>query len=254
MVYTNSPLAKVEVLSPHHSGERTHRIDTITIHCVVGQCSAKALGELFADPARGASSNYGIGYDGEIGLYVEEKNRSWCSSSESNDQRAVTIEVASGVVEPYTVTTAAYNALIELVTDICKRNDILRLVWSSDKNERVNHLCGCNMTVHRDYDATKCPGTYLYERMPDIAREVNERREIEMFVGLWDDARRLWQSAVGSVWSEAARKWAVDRGLIQGSGDTVDGKPLYMWQDFLTREQLVTILHRFYTLIKEERL
>lgn len=252
MTYTNSPLASVTRLSPNHSGQRTHTIDTITIHCVVGQCSAEGLGELFADPSRGASSNYGIGYDGKIGLYVEEKNRSWCSSSESNDQRAVTIEVASGAVEPYSVTAKAYSALIDLVTDICERNGIIRLVWSDARNERIEHLNGCNMTVHRDFAKTACPGTYLMRKMPGIASEVNKRRELGLFVDLWDEARRVWQSAAGSIWSEAAREWAVDRGLIQGSGDLIDGEPHYMWQDLLTREQLVTILYRFYILIKGE--
>ena len=73
MAYTNSPLATVKILSPNHSGQRNHAIDTITIHCVVGQCTAKRIGEIFLPESRKASSNYGIGYDGQIGLYVEEK-------------------------------------------------------------------------------------------------------------------------------------------------------------------------------------
>lgn len=175
MAYTNSSLVSVTLLSPNHSGQRTHAIDTITIHCVVGQCTAKRIGEIFQPTSRQASSNYGIGFDGEIGLYVEEKNRSWCSSSNANDQRAITIEVASDTSEPYAVTDKAYAALIELVTDICKRNGIKKLVWSTNKNDRVNHLNGCNMTVHRDYANKSCPGTYLYERHADIAAKVNAK-------------------------------------------------------------------------------
>ena len=106
-------------------------------------------------------------------MYVEEKNRSWCSSSRANDQRAITIEVASDTTEPYAVTEAAYEATIRLVADICLRNGIKKLVWSTDKNTRVNHLDGCNMTVHRDFANTSCPGTYLYNRMGDIAKRVN---------------------------------------------------------------------------------
>jgi len=175
MGYTNSKLVQYTKLSPNHSGKRNHAIDTITIHCVVGQCRVESLGALFADPNFGASSNYGIGYDGRIGMFVEEKNRSWCSSSSENDNRAVTIEVASDTKEPYAVTDAAYKSLIKLVADICKRNGIKKLVWSKNKSDRVNHKNGCNMTVHRDYCPQKsCPGTYLYDRHGKIAEEVNK--------------------------------------------------------------------------------
>ena len=174
MAFTNSPLATVTVLSPNHSGQRTHEIDTITIHCVVGQCTAKRIGEIFLPESRQASSNYGIGYDGEIGLYVEEKNRSWCTSSRSNDQRAITIEVASDTTEPYAVTDKAYAALIDLVTDICKRNGIKELKWQGDKS-LIGQVDKQNMTVHRWFANKSCPGKYLYDRHPAIAAEVNKR-------------------------------------------------------------------------------
>lgn len=173
MAYTNSSLVNYTKLSPNHSGQRTHAIDTITIHCVVGQCSVETIGNIFYPSSRQASSNYGVGYDGRIGMYVEEKNRSWCSSSAANDQRAITIEVASDTTSPYAVNDKAYSATIKLVTDICKRNGIKKLVWSTDKNTRVNHLNGCNMTVHRDYANKSCPGDYLYGKMSDIAAKVN---------------------------------------------------------------------------------
>ena len=178
MAFTNSPLAKVTLLSPNHSGQRNHEIDTITIHCVVGQCSAKRIGEIFLPESRQASSNYGIGYDGEIGLYVEEKNRSWCSSSSSNDHRAITIEVASDTKEPYAVTDKAYAALIDLVTDICKRNNIKELKWKGDKS-LIGQVDKQNMTVHRWFANKSCPGTYLYERHGQIAAEVNSRLGIQ---------------------------------------------------------------------------
>ena len=163
MAFSNSPLATVKVLSPNHSGQRTHEIDTITIHCVVGQCTAQRIGEIFLPTSRQASSNYGIGYDGEIGLYVEEKNRSWCTSSRSNDQRAITIEVASDTTEPYAVTDKAYAALIDLVTDICKRNGIKELKWQGDKS-LIGQVDKQNMTVHRWFANKSCPGKYLYDR------------------------------------------------------------------------------------------
>ena len=174
MAYTNSKLVNHTHLSPNHYNGRNHSIDTITIHCVVGQCSVETLGNIFAPSSRGASSNYGVGYDGRIGMYVEEKNASWCSSNYANDNRAITIEVASDTYDPYKVNDKAYNALIKLVADICKRNGSKKLKWSTNKNERMNHLNGCNMTVHRDYANKSCPGDYLYGKMGDIASKVNK--------------------------------------------------------------------------------
>lgn len=173
MGFTNSPLVNYTKISPNRTKNRNHAIDTITIHCVVGQCSVETLGNVFSPVSRQASSNYGVGFDGRIGMYVEEKDRSWCSSSASNDHRAITIEVASDTKEPYAVRDAAYQATIKLVADICKRNGIKKLVWSTNKNDRINHLNGCNMTVHRDYANKSCPGTYLYDRQGDIATKVN---------------------------------------------------------------------------------
>lgn len=172
---SNSPLVSFTKISPNRTSPRNHAIDTITIHCVVGQCGVEALGSEFAKPSKRASANYGIGYDGRIGMYVEEKDRSWCSSSAANDNRAVTIEVASDTTKPYAVKDKAYAALIELVTDICRRNGIRELVWSTNKDDRVNHRNGCNMTVHMDYANKDCPGAYLYERHGQIAAEVNQR-------------------------------------------------------------------------------
>lgn len=172
---SNSPLVSYTKISPNKSSPRNHKIDTVTIHCVVGQCSVETLGNVFAPTSRQASSNYSIGYDGRIGMYVEEKDRSWCSSNAANDNRAITIEVASDTKEPYAVNAKAYAALIDLLVDICKRNGIKELVWSTNKADRVNHKNGCNMTVHRDYANKSCPGTYLYERHAQIASEVNKR-------------------------------------------------------------------------------
>lgn len=121
MAYTNSPLVAYTNLSPNHSGLRTHSIDRITPHCVVGQLSAESICGCFISTSRQASCNYGIGKDGRVSLCVEEKNRSWCSSSAANDQRAITIECASDRNHPYAMNSAVYTSLIELCTDICKR-------------------------------------------------------------------------------------------------------------------------------------
>ena len=172
---SNSPLVDYTRISPNKNSPRNHKIDTITIHCVVGQCTVETLGNIFAPTSRQASSNYGVGTDGKIGMYVEEKDRSWCSSNAANDNRAVTIEVASDTKHPYAVNDRAFAALLDLVTDICKRNGIKKLVWSTKKTDRVNHKNGCNMTVHRDYANKSCPGDYLYNRHGEIAAEVNRR-------------------------------------------------------------------------------
>lgn len=172
---SNSPLVSYTKISPNKTSPRNKKIDTITIHCVVGQCTVETLGNIFAPTSRQASSNYGVGVDGRIGMYVEEKDRSWCSSNAANDHRAITIEVASDTTEPYAVNDKAFAALIDLVTDICQRNGIKKLVWSTNKEDRVNHKNGCNMTVHRDYANKSCPGDYLYNRHGQIADEVNKR-------------------------------------------------------------------------------
>lgn len=174
MKFTNSPLVNYTKLSPNHSGQRNHAIDTITIHCVVGQLSVETLGNVFAPTSRKASSNYGIGTDGRIGMYVEEKNRSWCSSSASNDNRAITIEVASDTSHPYAVNDKAYAALLDLLTDICKRNNIKQLLWKGDKS-LIGKVDKQNMTVHRWFANKSCPGEYLYSRHGAIADEVNKR-------------------------------------------------------------------------------
>ena len=172
---SNSKLISYTKISSNRTSPRNHKIDTVTIHCVVGQCSVETLGNIFAPTSRQASCNYGIGADGRIGMYCEEKDRSWCSSNAANDNRAITIEVASDTKHPYAVNAKAYAALIDLLVDICKRNGIPRLVWSTSKADRVNHKNGCNMTVHRDYANKSCPGEYLYSRHAQIASEVNKR-------------------------------------------------------------------------------
>jgi LysM repeat protein len=174
MRMSNSALVSHTNISPNRNSPRNHAIDTITIHCVVGQCSVETLGSIFSAVSRQASSNYGVGTDGRIGMYVEEKDRSWCSSSASNDNRAVTIEVASDTSAPYAVNDKAYKALLDLVTDICRRNGIGKLLWKGDKG-LIGQPDRQNMTVHRWFANKSCPGDYLYERHGAIADEVNRR-------------------------------------------------------------------------------
>lgn len=175
---SNSSLVCYTLLSPNHSGERTHAIDRITPHCVVGQLSCESICGCFTSPTRQASCNYGIGKDGRISMSVEEKNRSWCSSSNSNDQRAVTIECASGKAEPYEMNDAVYNSLVDLCVDICKRNGKTRLLWFGDKGTTLNYEPAPHemvLTVHRWFANKSCPGNWLYARMGDLANAVNAR-------------------------------------------------------------------------------
>ena len=172
MVYTK--------LSPNHSGKRKHVIDTVSIHCVAANATVEALGATFANPSRKASSNYGIGTDGRIALYVDEANRSWCTSSPENDHRAITIEVANnGGAPDWPVSDKAYEALIQLLVDICRRNPgIGRLRWKGDKS-MIGKVDQQNMTVHRWFAAKACPGNYLYYLHSQIAAEVNSILDAE---------------------------------------------------------------------------
>lgn len=139
MAYTNSSMVVYTKLSPTTPGREPMPIDRITPHCVVGQCSVETLGNIFYPTSRQASSNYGIGTDGRVAMYVEEKNRSWCSSSNANDQRAITIECASDTTEPYAMNSKVYETLIKLCTDICKRNGKKKLLWLGDKDKTLNY-------------------------------------------------------------------------------------------------------------------
>lgn len=175
MAYTNSSLVSFTQLSPNHSGQRTHAIDRITPHCVVGQCSVETLGRIFLPTSRQASCNYGIGVDGRVGMYVEEKNRSWCSSSNANDQRAVTIECASDTTAPYAFKDVVYQKLITLCIDICKRNGKKKLLWLGDKDKTLNYSPAADemvLTVHRWFANKSCPGDWMYARMGDLASKV----------------------------------------------------------------------------------
>ena len=175
MAYTNSPMVVYTKLSPNHSGQRTHSIDRITPHCVVGQCSVETLGSIFAPSSRQASSNYGIGEDGRVGMYVEEKNRSWCSSSNANDQRTVTIECASDNTEPYAFKDVVYQTLVTLCVDICQRNGKKKLLWLGDKDTTLAYTPKADemvLTVHRWFANKSCPGNWMYARMGDLANKV----------------------------------------------------------------------------------
>lgn len=258
-VSANSPLATYIQLSPNCTKPRNHVIDTITIHCVVGQLTAKQICGLFASSSAGASCNYAVGKDGSIGLCVEEKDRSWCTSSQSNDHRAITIEVASDTKHPYKVTDAALNALINLIADVCQRNNIKQLLWHGDKS-LMGQVDKQNMTVHRWVKITNkttgksyykaCPGDYLYNLHGDIAARVNvllgavpaEQEEEEMtqeqFNKMMDNyLAQLAQQP--TTWAGPQMAWAKEHGIIKGD-NTGNDMPL----KFCSRQEVVTMLQR----------
>lgn len=170
----------IERISPNRNSPRNHKIDRLTIHCFVGQVTAEQGLAVFAKRSKKASCNYVVGCDGSVGLCVPEGDRSWCSSSAANDNRAITIEVASNTTHPYSVTDKAMDALLDLIEDICRRNGKDKLIWfganyrtiSLNYQPRDNEMV---MTVHRWFAPKECPGQYLLDRHPEIVAEINNR-------------------------------------------------------------------------------
>lgn len=212
---SNSPLVSYTKLSPNHSGQRTHVVDRITPHCVVGQCSVETLGNIFAPTSRQASCQYGIGVDGRVGMYVEEKNRSWCSSSNANDQRAITIECASDATHPYAFNDTVYAKLIELCTDICKRYGKTKLLWLGDKTKTLNYEPASNemvLTVHRWFANKSCPGDWMYARMGDLASKVTASfQQLKRKVSRYDkyDEKRVYQKLVSLYTAKGGKSHGV---------------------------------------------
>lgn len=234
MEYTSSPLVTYTRYSPNHSGQRTHTIDRITPHCVVGQCSVEALGELFADTDRQASSNYGIGADGRVALYVSEKNRSWCSSDAKNDNRAVTIECASDTTDPYAMNAAVWDTLVRLCADICIRNGKTRLIWIPDRDIALDYDLEPDemlLTVHRWFANKACPGDWLYSRLGELASAVT-RILNPSGTGVPGDGDTPHE------WAADAVEWAVSRGILRGRGNTL------ALNEPVTREELCVMLWR----------
>ena len=250
MAYTNSPLVVYTKLSPNHSGQRTHSIDRITPHCVVGQLSAESICGCFISPDRQASCNYGIGSDGRVSLCVEEKNRSWCTSSRENDQRAITIECASDSKHPYAFRDAVYNSLVELCIDICKRNGKSKLLWLGDKDKTLNYIPKSDemvLTVHRWYANKSCPGDWMYARMGDLASKVTavlnagtdttlpeteNSQDNTPVVDVTDPEKTIWntlQAAIGNAYGTAGlmgnlyAESALKPGNLQNTGNKALG-------------------------------
>lgn len=228
----NSSLINYIARSPNHSGPRSHKIDTVSIHCMAGNLTVETCGGLFANRSREASSNYGIGSDGRIALYVDEWNRSWCTSSPANDDRAVTIEVANiEAKEPYRISDAAYSSLIKLLADICKRNGIPELRWKGDKS-LIGNVNKQNMTVHRWFAAKSCPGNWLYEHHGQIAADVNKLLKEEE-----DDMKYYEKVSELPAWAKPTIQKVIDKGVLKGDGSGLhlseDNMKMFIFMDRL---------------------
>lgn len=221
-MFTMSPYA------PGNYGHRTHTIDTITIHCMAGQMSVNGCISWFSNPDLHASANYGVCTNGVVKM-MPDSYASGCSSNKANDERAITIEVASDPYEPCNVRPDVYAAMLDLITDICYRHNIYPLVWSDNRVDRVNHLNGCNMTVHCDYAAKTCPGSYLYNKMAEIAQTVNERVE------------RLLADETADPPCESVSEWAKEAWAHAVKSGITDGQRP---KDPATREEVITLLYR----------
>lgn len=223
---SNSSLICYTKLSPNCNKPRNKPISKITIHHMAGNITIEKCGDIFAPTSRQASSNYGIGSDGRIGMYVEEKNRAWTSSNAQNDNMAVTIEVANDVVGgDWHVSDKALESLIDLCVDICIRNGIEKLNFTGDASG--------NLTMHKWFAATACPGAYLESKFPYIANEVNKRLEKE-------NANMKFKDVPETHWAYEAIEELAEKGIINGYEDGTF-KP----DEAVTRAELATMLNRY---------
>lgn len=168
-----SKLATVSILSPNHSWGRTHEIDTITPHYMAGDLSVEGCGNLFKNPNRQASSNYGIGSDGRIGLYVEEENRPWTSGSRSNDNRAITFECAN--LRGGVLTDACWKSLVNLTVDICQRYGFDGVYYCGAADYSRLPRGKMMLTMHKWFQDTDCPGPWLSTQFERLRDEVNAK-------------------------------------------------------------------------------
>ena len=157
-----SKLATIYIASPNRNKQRTNKVIYFTPHCIVGQLTAQRCGELFSKSSYQASSNYGIGTDGKIGGYVDEEDRSWCTSSAWNDNRAITVECASDTKHPYAMNQKVWDSLVDLAVDICQRYGKNKMLWFNDKKTALGYSPKSNemvITAHRWFAAKACVPT-----------------------------------------------------------------------------------------------
>ncbi len=207
----NSKLSTMRAISPNRTSPRNHGIDTLTIHCTVGQVSAEWICQEFSRAEKEASCNYGIGTDGRVVTIVDEGDRSWCSSSQSNDHRAITIECASDSFAPYKINQKVWDSLIRLCADICQRNSKNRLLWLGNKEKTLAYTPKTGemvMTVHRWFANKSCPGDYIFNRLGTIAAQVNEILEEDSQMLSYEDFKKYMERYNQEQAKKPIAKWA----------------------------------------------
>ena len=259
---SNSPLATVTRISPNRGNtingvryyNRIAKVDRLTPHHTAGVGSVEGLLNLFVNPNRKASCNYVIGNDGRIGLCVPEDVRAWTSSSRDNDNRAITFEVSNSATGGnWPVSAAAFEALVELCVDICRRHGKKKLLWIADKNKALAYEPKADemlLTMHQWFANTNCPGQYLGSKFPELAARVtnqlNKKDEDEdMTQEQFNKMANSWLVSLGnepaSNWAQAALNWGKSNGLMGG-----DGNGNLMPKRPITREEFITVMNRFY--------
>lgn len=169
----HSSLATYVNHSPNHSGQRNHKVDTLTPHYMDGNCSIETCAAIFKPTSRKASSNYGIGSDGRIGVYVEEQDRAWTSGSWRNDCRAITFECAN--LPDGSLTNACWKSLVSLCADICKRYGFKGVYYCGSADYSKLPKGYMLLTMHKWFQDTDCPGPWLSKQFPRLAKEVNAK-------------------------------------------------------------------------------
>ena len=247
--FTNSPLVVHTHISPHRNSPRNQPIRKITIHHNAGNIGLESLGAFLARPTTKASYNYGVSTDGRMGMFVEERDRCWGSSSPANDHQAVVIGVANNSGAPnWTVSDTAFESLINLCVCICKRNPGIVQITGLPGLTYDGTADG-SLTRHNMFTRTTCPGPFLQARFSEIADEVNRR--LGMLLASPPKSPPTEPPATPPItqvipntntpdsWAVEAWTWAIDNSITNGT------RP----RDNITRQEVVTMLHRFYNLL-----
>lgn len=183
---TYSKLTDVYIPVYGKSNPRIFDIAKITVHHMAGNLTVESCANVFKNPDREASSNYGIGSDGRIACYVPEEERAWTSNSWANDHVAITIEVADYDCTNWKPSDKAYASTVALCADICNRYGITPKYTSGTNG---------TFTEHMMFASTSCPGPWWHAHMPQFIDDVKNAMKGDIVTN--DDinkiAIRVWE-------------------------------------------------------------